>query len=78
MNEQDSWQIEYSITFTNKCFANKHTLNDFYFRVQQAYCLQQIGREKEAATIYQNVLKDKPSDQALVAIASNNLVVINR
>ncbi|XP_063531876.1 signal recognition particle subunit SRP72 [Cydia strobilella] len=47
-------------------------------RVQQAYCLQQMGREKEAATIYQNVLKDKPSDQALVAIASNNLVVINR
>ncbi|XP_045521419.1 signal recognition particle subunit SRP72 [Pieris brassicae] len=47
-------------------------------RVQQAYCLQQSGKEKEAATIYQNVLKEKPSDQALVAIASNNLVVINR
>ncbi|XP_049865710.1 signal recognition particle subunit SRP72 [Pectinophora gossypiella] len=47
-------------------------------RVQQAYCLQQMGKEKEAASIYQNVLKDKPSDQALVAIASNNLVVINR
>lgn len=49
-----------------------------YFRVQQAFCLQQMGKEKEAAGIYQNVLKDKPSDQALVAIASNNLVVINR
>ncbi|XP_028158599.1 signal recognition particle subunit SRP72 isoform X1 [Ostrinia furnacalis] len=47
-------------------------------RVQQAYCLQMSGKEKEAASIYQNVLKDKPSDQALVAIASNNLVVINR
>ncbi|XP_028026411.1 signal recognition particle subunit SRP72 isoform X2 [Bombyx mandarina] len=47
-------------------------------RVQQAYCLQQINREKEAATIYQNILKDKPSDQALVAIASNNIIVINR
>ncbi|XP_053602783.1 signal recognition particle subunit SRP72 isoform X2 [Plodia interpunctella] len=47
-------------------------------RVQQAYCLQQMGKEKEAAAVYQNVLKDKPSDQALVAIASNNLVVINR
>ncbi|CAB3243622.1 unnamed protein product [Arctia plantaginis] len=47
-------------------------------RVQQAYCLQQMGKEKEAATIYQNVLKDKPSDQALVVIASNNIVVINR
>ncbi|CAH2075016.1 unnamed protein product, partial [Iphiclides podalirius] len=38
----------------------------------------QMGREKEAATMYHNVLKEKPSDQALVAIASNNLVVINR
>ncbi|XP_041976354.1 signal recognition particle subunit SRP72 [Aricia agestis] len=47
-------------------------------RVQQAYCLQQMGKEKEAGAIYHNVLKDKPSDQALVAIASNNLVVINR
>ncbi|CAH0699705.1 unnamed protein product [Spodoptera exigua] len=47
-------------------------------RVQQAYCLQQMGKEKEAMTVYQNVLKDKPSDQALVAIASNNIVVINR
>ncbi|KAM3961897.1 signal recognition particle 72 [Aphomia sociella] len=47
-------------------------------RVQQAYCLQQMGKEKEAASIYQNVLKDKPSDQALIAIASNNIVVINR
>ncbi|CAH2107685.1 unnamed protein product [Euphydryas editha] len=47
-------------------------------RVQQAYCQQQMGKEKEAATIYHNVLKDKPSDQALIAIASNNLVVINR
>ncbi|CAK1603846.1 unnamed protein product [Parnassius mnemosyne] len=47
-------------------------------RVQHAYCLQQMGREKEAANIYHNVLKEKPSDQALIAIASNNLVVINR
>ncbi|CAG9560178.1 unnamed protein product [Danaus chrysippus] len=47
-------------------------------RVQQAFCQQQMGKEKEAASLYHNVLKDKPSDQALVAIASNNLVVINR
>ncbi|XP_045534188.1 signal recognition particle subunit SRP72 [Papilio machaon] len=47
-------------------------------RVQQAYCLQGAGREKEAAALYQGVLKDKPADQALVAVASNNLVVINR
>lgn len=36
------------------------------------------GREKEASSLYQAVLKNKPSDQALVAIASNNLVVINK
>ncbi|KOB68347.1 Signal recognition particle subunit SRP72 [Operophtera brumata] len=47
-------------------------------RVQQAYCLQQMGKEKEAAAIYHNVLKDRPSDQALIAVASNNAVVINR
>ncbi|KAI8428724.1 hypothetical protein MSG28_007421 [Choristoneura fumiferana] len=35
---------------------------------------EEAKEEAEAATIYQNVLKDKPSDQALVAIASNNLV----
>lgn len=36
------------------------------------------GKDKEATAIYQTVLKSKPSDQALVAIASNNLVVINK
>ncbi|XP_026485848.2 signal recognition particle subunit SRP72 [Vanessa tameamea] len=47
-------------------------------RVQQGYCQQQMGKEKEAGILYHNVLKDRPSDQALIAIASNNLVVINR
>lgn len=56
-----------------------HVNNLYLFlRVQQAYCQQQMGKEKEAANIYHNVLKDKPSDQALIAVASNNLVVINR
>jgi signal recognition particle subunit SRP72 len=40
--------------------------------------LQQLGKEKEAQTIYNAVLKTKPSDIGLVAVASNNLITINR
>ncbi|XP_013134269.1 PREDICTED: signal recognition particle subunit SRP72 [Papilio polytes] len=47
-------------------------------RVQQGYSLQCAGRDKEAAALYQAVLRARPADQALVAVASNNLVVINR
>lgn len=36
------------------------------------------GRSKEAAAIYADALKNKPTDVALVAVASNNSVVINR
>lgn len=36
------------------------------------------GRAKEAAVIYADALKNKPNDVALVAVASNNSVVINR
>lgn len=36
------------------------------------------GRSKEAAVIYADALKNKPNDVALVAVASNNCVVINR
>lgn len=36
------------------------------------------GRSKEAAVIYADALKNKPNDEALVAVASNNSVVINR
>lgn len=50
----------------------------FVFRVQLAYCLQMQGRSKEAAAIYADALKNKPTDVALVAVASNNSVVINR
>jgi signal recognition particle subunit SRP72 len=46
--------------------------------VQLAYCLQSQNREKEAQVIYNAALKQKPDDLALVAIASNNLVAINR
>ncbi|XP_005178216.1 signal recognition particle subunit SRP72 [Musca domestica] len=47
-------------------------------RVQIAYCLQMQGKTKEAASIYAEVLKNKPKDPALVAVASNNSVAINR
>ena len=40
--------------------------------------LQKLGREKEAQNIYNAVLKAKPQDIGLVAVASNNLLTINR
>jgi signal recognition particle subunit SRP72 len=47
-------------------------------RVQLAYCLQKQGRNKEASLIYAEILKNKPTDPALIAVASNNSVVINK
>ncbi|XP_067002510.2 signal recognition particle subunit SRP72 [Anabrus simplex] len=47
-------------------------------KVQLAYCLQMQGREKEAQAIYAAALKQKPDDIGLVAIASNNMVTLNK
>jgi len=47
-------------------------------KVQLAYVLQKQGKEKEAQTIYNNVLRNKPADIGLVAVASNNLLTLNR
>ncbi|KAG8038593.1 hypothetical protein G9C98_006289 [Cotesia typhae] len=47
-------------------------------RVQLGYCLQLQGREKEAQAFYMNALKMKPDDIALAAVASNNLVTLNK
>lgn len=47
-------------------------------RVQLAYCLQMQGKSKEASSIYSETLKSKPNDPALIAVASNNSVVINK
>ena len=47
-------------------------------KVQLAYCLHQQGKIKDAATIYSDALKQKSSDVALVAVASNNTVTINK
>ena len=47
-------------------------------RVQLGCCLQLQGREKEAQALYTAALKAKPDDIALVAVASNNLVCLNK
>lgn len=47
-------------------------------RVQLGCCLQLQGREKEAQALYISALKVKPDDIALVAVASNNLVCLNK
>lgn len=36
------------------------------------------GREKEARVIYTDTLKKKPDDIGLIAIASNNLITLNK
>lgn len=43
-----------------------------------AYCLQKLGQEKEAQNMYNSILKQKPKDIAVIAVASNNSIVINR
>ena len=47
------------------------------FRVQLGYATQLQGRTSESQQVYQMVLKQKPSDIALSAIAANNSAVIN-
>ncbi|XP_067657986.1 signal recognition particle subunit SRP72-like [Haliotis asinina] len=47
-------------------------------RVQLAYVLQQLHRNTEANKLYNQVLRNKPSDIGLVAVASNNMVTLNK
>lgn len=47
-------------------------------KVQQAYCMQMQGKSKEPSLIYSECLKKKPKDPVLVAVASNNSVVLNK
>ncbi|KAI0231458.1 Signal recognition particle subunit SRP72 [Lamellibrachia satsuma] len=47
-------------------------------RVQLGYTLQELGRSDEALKLYSQVLKKKPSDAGLAAVASNNVVTINK
>ncbi|GAB6018772.1 hypothetical protein CHUAL_000440 [Chamberlinius hualienensis] len=47
-------------------------------RIQSGYCKQILGKKNEASQLYGHVLKQKPSDPGLLAIVSNNVVVINK
>ena len=49
-----------------------------YFRVQRAFCFQQDRDEKAASALYNSVLKTKPSDIGLIAVASNNICCIQK
>lgn len=59
-----------------KCYKNY--IFFLFHRTQIGYCLQKLDKEKEAQNIYNSILKQKPKDIAVIAVASNNSVVINR
>lgn len=48
------------------------------YRIQLAYVFQKQGRIKESQQLYTSTLKTKIDDIALIAVASNNIVSINR
>lgn len=50
----------------------------FLLRVQLGYVYHKQGRIKEAHELYANTLKIKLDDPALIAVASNNVVAINK
>jgi signal recognition particle subunit SRP72 len=66
--------LEEDETMTEEDIQNELAI----IRVQLAFCLQMQGRNKEASVIYAETLKNKPTDPALIAVASNNAVVINK
>ncbi|XP_033757773.1 signal recognition particle subunit SRP72-like [Pecten maximus] len=47
-------------------------------RVQLAFVLQKLQRTEEALSIYNQVMKHKPSDAGISAVASNNIVTLNK
>ncbi|XP_041368562.1 signal recognition particle subunit SRP72-like [Gigantopelta aegis] len=47
-------------------------------RTQLGFVLQQLKRNEEASKLYNQVLKNKPSDIGTVAVASNNIVTLNK
>ncbi|XP_038065428.1 signal recognition particle subunit SRP72-like [Patiria miniata] len=46
--------------------------------VQRAYILQLQGKTEEAMKIYNQLVKSRPSDIGLMAVASNNIVSLNK
>ena len=47
-------------------------------QLQLAICAHLQGRTTDAAEVYSNIMKSRPSDAALVAVAANNIVTLNR
>ncbi|BES96309.1 unnamed protein product [Nesidiocoris tenuis] len=47
-------------------------------RLQMACCYHFQGRDREALSIYTSILKRKPTDLGVVAVANNNSIAINR
>ncbi|RWS02575.1 Signal recognition particle protein-like protein [Dinothrombium tinctorium] len=47
-------------------------------RVQVGYAYQKLNDDETALKMYSQVLRQKPSDLAVVAVASNNIVTINK
>lgn len=47
-------------------------------RTQMGYALQMKGKPDQALKLYNQVLKQRPTDIALAAVASNNVVTINK
>jgi len=47
-------------------------------QVQIGYCIQRLGRVKESLGVYSKVLKDKPTDNGLIAVLSNNVLCGNK
>lgn len=63
----------------DECASEEEIIEEVdVIRVQLAYVLQLQGKTKEASSIYADCLRHKPKDAALVAVASNNLVVVNK
>jgi len=47
-------------------------------RVQLAFALQLLGDEEKALVIYKKIITSRPTDVAMLAVASNNIITINR
>lgn len=77
---------QYFNHFTSNCIQNPYLQHvsylaynkNVYCRIQLAYVYQKQGRIKEAQTLYTDNLKLKLQDIALQAVASNNVVCINK
>ena len=48
------------------------------FRAQMGYVAQVTGRTEEAVKIYNQIMKQRPTDVALAAVVSNNIVTLNK